>query len=195
MAFQLNDEEKKFLLRLVRNTIAAFLKNENPAKQEFYSENLKSKTGAFVTLHKDKNLRGCIGYVMGYAPLQEAVSDLAVSAAFRDPRFAPVEDGELEQIEIEISVLTPLEAVNDISEIEIGRDGLKIKQPPYEGLLLPQVAAEYGWDVETFLEQTCSKAGLSKNAWKDSHTEIEKFSALIFGEKDFEKNSQNKVKS
>jgi len=186
MAFQLNNDEKKFLLRLARRTISGFLKNELPGKQEFFSENLKTKTGAFVTLHKNKNLRGCIGYVSGFSPLQEAVTDLAVSAAFRDPRFSPVEEDELDEVDIEISVLTPLETVKDISEIVIGRDGLKIKQPPYEGLLLPQVASEYGWDVETFLEQTCGKAGLPKTAWKEPDTEIKKFSALIFGEKEFD---------
>ena len=187
MAFQLTDDEKKYLLRLVRDTIDGFLKNEDQGKQEFFSENLKIKTGAFVTLHKNKDLRGCIGYVAGYSPLQEAVKDLAVSAAFRDPRFSPVEEAELEEIDIEISVLTPLETVKDISEIKIGRDGLKIKQGPYEGLLLPQVASEYNWDAETFLEHTCAKAGLAKSAWKEPDTEIKKFSALIFGENDFEK--------
>jgi len=187
MAFQLDDDEKKYLLRLVRRTISGFLKNEDPEKQDYFSENLKTKTGAFVTLHKNNDLRGCIGYVAGYTPLQETISDLAVSAAFRDPRFSPVEEAELEEIDIEISVLTPLETVKDISEIAIGRDGLKIKRPPYEGLLLPQVASEYGWDVETFLEQTCGKAGLPKSAWKEPDTEIKKFSALIFGENDFEK--------
>jgi AmmeMemoRadiSam system protein A len=186
MEFQLNDDEKKYLLKTARKTIADFLKNKLPEKQEYFSENLKRETGAFVTLHKNRDLRGCIGYVSGYAPLQEAVADLAVSAAFRDPRFSPLKKSELSEIDIEISVLTPLENVNDISEIKIGRDGLKIKQPPYEGLLLPQVAAEYGWDVETFLEHTCSKAGLPSDAWKDESTEIKKFSALIFGENEFE---------
>lgn len=185
MPFELNNDEKNFLLRLARQTIFNFLNNKEARQQDFFSENLKTKTGAFVTLHKQKNLRGCIGYVSGFKPAQEAIADLAISAAFNDPRFPPLTADEFDEIDLEISILTPLEKVKDIAEIEIGRDGLLIKRGLNQGLLLPQVATEYGWDVQTFLEQTCHKAGLPANAWQDKETEIEKFSAIIFSEKDF----------
>ncbi len=185
MSFQLSNEEKKFLLRLARQTIFDFLQDKIPQEQAFFTENLKTHTGAFVTLHKHKNLRGCIGYVSGFKPAQQAIADLAISAAFNDPRFPPLTADEFDEIDLEISILTPLQPVKDISEIEVGRDGLLIKQGMYQGLLLPQVATEYNWDVETFLEQTCRKAGLPAQAWQEDKTEIEKFSAIIFSEQDF----------
>ena len=185
MSFQLNDDEKKFLLRLARRTIRNFLDERVEKEENYFSDNLKTKSGAFVTLHKHGELRGCIGYVVGFKPLQDAIQDLAISAAFNDPRFPPLSRHEFEQIDLEISVLTPLERVDSIKEIQIGRDGLMIKRPPFEGLLLPQVATEYNWDVETFLAHTCRKAGLPPDAWKDDETEIWKFSAIIFSEKEF----------
>ena len=185
MAFKLTDDEKIFLLRLAKKAISDFL-HENKAQQiNYFSETLKTRSGVFVTLHIDHKLRGCIGYVQNYKPIQDAVADLAISSAFKDSRFSPLSLKELDKIEIEISVLTPLVKIKDISEIEIGRDGLLIKQLPYEGLLLPQVASEYNWDIETFLEQTCYKAGLPQDAWKENDTEILKFSAIIFNESDF----------
>ncbi len=184
MSFHLNEEEKKFLLQLARKTIKNFLDERTEKEETYFSENLKTESGAFVTLHKQGELRGCIGYVVGFKPLQDAIQDLAVSAAFNDPRFPPLSKDEFKQIELEISVLTPLERVRSIKEIQIGRDGLMIKRPPFEGLLLPQVATEYNWDVETFLEHTCRKAGLPPDAWKDEDTEIWKFSAIIFSEKE-----------
>ena len=132
-------------------------------------------------------MRGCIGYVEGFKPLQDAVQDNALSAAFKDPRFPSLSLKELDDVEIEISVLTPLEKVTDVSEIKVGRDGLIIKKGFYQGLLLPQVATDWEWDRIQFIEQTCRKAGLSENAWKDADTEIQKFSALVFGEKEFNK--------
>lgn len=185
MSFQLSNEEKKFLLKLARQTILDFLQEKKLQQRDFFSENLKTHTGAFVTLHKHKALRGCIGYVSGFKSAQQAIADLAVSAAFNDPRFPPLTADEFDEIDLEISILTPLQPVKDIAEIEIGRDGLLIKQGLNQGLLLPQVATEYNWDVETFLEQTCHKAGLPGDAWQDPQTDIEKFSAIIFSEQDF----------
>ncbi len=185
MDFQLNDDEKKFLLRLVRTTISDFLEERPLQKQSYFSETLKTKCGAFVTLHIRGQLRGCIGYVTAIKPLQEAVADLAISAAFNDPRFPPLRKTEFDQIDIEISVLTPLQKVTHIDEILVGRDGLVIKQGVYQGLLLPQVATEYGWDTLTFLQETCHKAGLPADAWQDDRTEIFRFQALIFSENDF----------
>ncbi|HHJ51715.1 MAG TPA: AmmeMemoRadiSam system protein A [Caldithrix abyssi] len=187
MDYQLSKEEKIFLLKLARQTIHHFLKNEPLPKPDYFSQTLKEKAGAFVTLHIDGNLRGCIGYVAAIKPLQDAVSDLAISAAFNDPRFQPLTLPEFEKIDIEISVLTPLERVDNVSEIQVGRDGLLIRQPPFEGLLLPQVAVEYNWDTETFLRETCHKAGLPGDCWSEGRTEIYKFQALIFSEHDFSK--------
>lgn len=184
MNFDLNEQEKIYSLKLARTSIYNFLNNVEPEMGDYFSDTLKEKTGAFVTLHLAGQLRGCIGYVEGFKPLQDAIRDLAVSAAFNDPRFPPLSSVEFDKIDLEISVLTPLAAVKDISEIEIGRDGLMIRQSPYSGLLLPQVAAEYGWDVQTFLQQTCHKAGLPAEAWQDERTVIQKFSAIIFNEKE-----------
>jgi AmmeMemoRadiSam system protein A len=184
MGFDLTKSEKEYLLRLARETIAAKLDNRPLPVPEPITENLKTRTGAFVTLNKRKQLRGCIGYVQGIKPLYQAIQDLALSAAFNDPRFPPLSKDELPETEIEISVLTPLTPVKDIAEIKIGRDGLLVKNGFYEGLLLPQVATEYGWDVLTFLQETCIKAGLPPDAWQDPNTEIYKFSALIFSEND-----------
>ncbi len=184
MEFKLSPEEKRYLLQLARNTITARLNQQPLPEAKPITENLKVHTGAFVTINKRGQLRGCIGYVEGIKPLYQAVQDLALSAAFNDPRFPPLTKSELPQTEIEISVLTPLTPVHNISEIKVGRDGLLVKNGFYEGLLLPQVATEYGWDVETFLSETCIKAGLPPSAWKDPDTEIFKFSALIFSEKD-----------
>lgn len=184
MSFSLSTEEKKFLLRLARTSIQSFLESKVKPQTEYFSPTLKTESGVFVTLHKNGELRGCIGYVHGYRPLQNAVAEMAISAAFNDPRFDPLSKDELPLLEIEISVLSPLTKVQDLSEIEIGRDGLLIKQNHREGLLLPQVATEYHWDRQTFLEQTCRKAGLPAQAWQEEHTEIFRFSAIIFNEKD-----------
>ncbi|MGB4270022.1 MAG: AmmeMemoRadiSam system protein A [Spirochaetota bacterium] len=185
---QLNDEQKKKLLALARKTIEEYLKKRTLPKvdynHEFADDVFKQKCGAFVTLHKHGALRGCIGYVKGIKTIPEAVVDMAKAAAFEDPRFEPLQKHELDDIDIEISVLTPVEHVNDVGEIVIGRDGLIISNGFRAGLLLPQVATEYGWDVQTFLQHTCYKAGLPADAWKWENTKIEKFSAIVFGEKE-----------
>ena len=184
MNFSLSGQEKQFLLQLARETIITFLTSGKKKKEEYFSENLKTPAGVFVTLHEKGDLRGCIGYVEGVKPLQDAVIDNAISAAFSDPRFMPVGTDEVEQLDIEISVLTPLELVENVEDIQIGKDGLLMKQGYNQGLLLPQVATEQKWDRETFLRHTCLKAGLPTNAWKDNETVIYKFSAIIFGEKE-----------
>jgi AmmeMemoRadiSam system protein A len=137
-----------------------------------------------VTLKKNGRLRGCIGYIEAVRPLLETVEEMAVSAAFRDPRFAPVEKEEVDDLSIEISVLNPVHEAADISEIEIGKHGIIITGRGRRGLLLPQVAVEYGWDRETFLDQTCVKAGLPEGAWRSGETRIEIFSAEIFSEEE-----------
>ena len=146
-------------------------------------EELQRPSGAFVTLNeRSGELRGCIGSIEAVQPLAQAVASSAVSAAVRDPRFEPVRKEELPDLHIEISVMSPIVPVGDISEIEVGRDGLIIRRGNRAGLLLPQVATEYGWDRDTFLRQTCVKAGLPPDCWRSPDCRIEKFSAEVFGE-------------
>lgn len=178
----LNREEKKKLMEIARLSIIEAV----AGKRQFYpnvtEEKLKENCGAFVTIKENGQLRGCIGYIQAVKPLHETVKDVAKSAAVNDYRFNPVGQDELDKLELEISVLTPLKRIKDISEIEVGKHGLYMKQGFNSGLLLPQVATEYNWDKETFLRETCRKAGLPQDAWKDRSTEIYTFSAEVFGE-------------
>ncbi len=141
-----------------------------------------SKAGAFVTIEIDHRLRGCVGYIQSNEPLFDTVSKAAISAAMHDSRFSPLTKTELEHIELEISVLSPMSKVDDPGRIVPGEHGLMIESGYHHGLLLPQVATEYGWDRETFLEQTCVKAGLPKNAWERPESVIYAFTALVFNE-------------
>ena len=179
----LTQEHRNSLLTIARQSIEAVLTDAGldlPAEPD---PHLRRPSGAFVSLHTpDGDLRGCIGSIHPVLPLYQAVATNAVNAAFRDPRFRPVEHRELGGIHIEISVMSPIERVVDIEEIVVGRDGLIITHAGRAGLLLPQVASEYGWDRETFLEQTCVKAGVSRDAWRRAECRIEKFSAEVFGE-------------
>jgi AmmeMemoRadiSam system protein A len=176
-------ESQDLLLKIARTSIENHLKKQKPPKFEITDKNLLQKRGAFVTLHKHGQLRGCIGYVLPYKPLHQTVAEMAVAAATEDPRFMPVTLDEMDEIDIEISALSTLKKIESIEEIEVGKHGLYVKRGVNSGLLLPQVATEYEWDRKEFLERTCQKAGLPKNAWKDSRTEISIFSAQIFGEK------------
>jgi uncharacterized protein (TIGR00296 family) len=184
-------EDQRLLVRIAREAIGNRLAGERAEGSADRGEAsggegsavLREKRGVFVTLHRKGALRGCIGYIEGFKPLAEAVGEMALAAAFGDPRFPPVAAGELAELDVEISVLTPLRKVSDPSEIEIGEHGLYIISGPRSGLLLPQVATEYGWDRETFLGHTCLKAGLPELAWRDPESEIYLFGAQIFGEK------------
>lgn len=178
----LNERQQQILLAVVKEAIQSKLSGKKLPKYDFEDEIFHAKRGAFVTLHKNSQLRGCIGYIVGVAPLIETIQRMAIASAFEDPRFPSLEKEEFKYLNIEISVLTPLKKVKDISEIKIGRDGLLIKKGFYQGLLLPQVAEEEGWDVETFLKHTCLKAGLYPDAWKEKDASIEKFSAQIFAQ-------------
>ncbi len=174
----LSADDRQLLHTIAREAIAARLKNakyEPPA-----TESLDINRGLFVTLKIDNELRGCIGLIRSRQPLYQAVAEMALAAAFEDPRFPPVIESEYNHLEYEISVLSPLERVKDFSKIVIGRDGLMIKLDMHSGLLLPQVATEYGWSVVEFLEQTCLKAGLPKESYKDRFAEVYKFSADVF---------------
>jgi AmmeMemoRadiSam system protein A len=179
----LNEEQRRRLLSLARTSIESTLEGRAPeVRADDFDEDLRRPAGAFVTLRKQGDLRGCIGSIRALEPLYRAVASSAVSAAFRDPRFFPVRKDELSQLELEISVMGPIEPVRDVAEIEVGRDGLIISRGRFVGLLLPQVASEYGWDRETFLDQTCLKAGLQPEAWRAPDTRIEKFAAEVFSE-------------
>lgn len=176
----LSDSQKKSLLKLARDVIQARLQHstyQSPDDPIF-----AQKRGIFVSLHKGGKLRGCIGYIQAHKSMLDSVKEMAIAAAFRDPRFPPLQAGELADIRIEISVLSPLKLVRDISEITIGRDGLYLQHPYSSGLLLPQVATEWDWDRDTFLEQVCRKAGLPENAWQDDNAELYRFSAEVFQE-------------
>ena len=145
---------------------------------------LTAISGAFVTLNKQGELRGCIGNIIGQKPLYQTVRDMAIESATADPRFQPVTKEELKDINIEISVLSPLRKISDISEFELGRHGVIVKKGWNQGVFLPQVALETGWSKEEFLSNLCAhKAGLSPDAWKDPKTEIHIFSAIVFSEK------------
>ena len=177
---EFGDNDRQYLRYLAREAIMAGAKKIPFRPPEPDSKILKEKRGAFVTLKMGGMLRGCIGMVRAAKPLFEVVAEMAQSAAFEDPRFTPLDEEELENIEIEISVLSPLIRVENPEEIKVGRDGLMIRLDFHSGLLLPQVAKEHDWNRTTFLEQTCLKAGLPKNSYKDKAAEIYRFTADIF---------------
>lgn len=179
----LSDEDKRLLLEIARGAMAAFASGGTFEDPLMVPNALRAVVGAFVSLHKAGDLRGCIGYVEGVKPLWEAVRDLAVEASAHDPRFAPVRPRELEEIDMEISVLGGLERIKGPGEIEVGTHGLYIRSAGRSGLLLPQVAAEHAWDGPKFLEQTCWKAGLPLDAWRKPGAEVYRFGAAVFGEK------------
>jgi AmmeMemoRadiSam system protein A len=178
----LNKKQQIELLKLARRSILARFESTELQMPEDVSGVLSEERGAFVTLNLKGRLRGCIGHIVGNNPLVETVATMALAAAFEDPRFPPLDRSELDDVEIEISVMTPLKRLENTEDIVIGRDGLIIRKGMYQGLLLPQVATSYGWDREEFLDHTCLKAGLPPGSWKDSDTEILYFSAQVFSE-------------
>lgn len=180
---ELTEQEKQQLLQIARLAIERRLKGEPLPDFGPISERLLQKQGAFVTLHKRGALRGCIGYIEPVSPLYLAVAEMAQAAAFEDPRFAPLTEDELPEVDIEISVLSPTREISDLEEIKVGEHGLIVQQGIRKGLLLPQVATEYDWDRTTFLRHTCLKAGLPADAYKQKGTSIKVFSAQVFGEK------------
>ena len=175
----LSDEEKGQLKHLARDAIECALFGRDRCKMEI-SEKLKEKAGAFVTLKLKGELRGCIGYTSAVMPLADVVEKMAIQSAFHDPRFCGLRKDEWSSIDIEISVISPMRKIDNVEEIEVGVHGLYIEKGGYSGLLLPQVAKEYGWDRKTFLEYTCYKAGLPRDAWKSGDTKIYVFSAEVF---------------
>lgn len=175
----LSGEEKERLRKLVKDAIEGVLFGKECAPVEL-TASLEEECGAFVTIKNRGDLRGCIGYVRGYLPLHETVKEMAVHAAFSDPRFAPVTKDEWADCDFEISVLTPMKRIKSVGEIEVGVHGLYIEKGVHSGLLLPQVATEQGWNRTEFLEYICYKAGLPKDAWKSKDADIYIFSADVF---------------
>jgi AmmeMemoRadiSam system protein B/AmmeMemoRadiSam system protein A len=179
----LSADEKAKLLTTARESIAQHLGEGTLPQFTVTEPNLVRKSGAFVTLEQRGKLRGCIGHILAQQPLYTTVQQAAVSAATEDRRFPPLTIKELEEISIEISVLSPLKRVTDIEEIEVGRHGLIIVAEGTSGLLLPQVASEEGWDRQEFLEAVCRKAGLPEDAWQQGAA-LYTFTAIVFGEEE-----------
>ncbi len=174
-----SETDRQTLLRLARDSIAAFLEHgtlpacECPAALQ--------SGGAFVSLHNHGELRGCIGHIEATQSVGAVIARCAVAAASEDPRFDGVTASELNDIDIELSLLGPLEPISSIEEIEVGRHGVVVEMGWCRGLLLPQVATEWGWNRDTFVAQTCAKAGLPRDAWKHG-AKVYRFEAEVFGE-------------
>ena len=181
------DDGKK-AVRYARDVIENYVKNKEILIAEL-GDVFSRKQGAFVTIHTypEHELRGCIGIPLPVMPLKDAITEGATSAT-HDPRFPPLSIKELDNIIVEVTVLTEPEFIHVdqpkdyLSEIEIGRDGLIVEQGFYKGLLLPQVPVEQGWDKEEFLSHTCMKAGLMPDAWFDKNTKVYRFSGQVFTE-------------
>ncbi len=178
--FGLTQKEKKYLCDQVNAVIKARLEGREGPNDVPESLVLREKRGAFVTLKKNGELRGCIGYIEAYKPLYQTIREMAIAAAFNDPRFPELEVQEWPEVEFELSILTPLREIDDPDIIEVGKHGLLIRNGSSSGLLLPQVAVEYGWSREEFLTHTCQKACLADDCWRRSGTKLYIFSADIF---------------
>ena len=171
--------DRQQLLQLARESIAAYLTGL-PVPVASGSPIMERRAGVFVSLHKGRTLRGCIGHIEPDQQLSRAIPNAAIAAASSDPRFAPMTAEELADVHIELSILGPLERIGRPGDIEVGRHGLLVERGWSRGLLLPQVAVEWGWDAEAFLSQTCHKAGLPPDAWKTAT--VWRFEAEVFSE-------------
>jgi AmmeMemoRadiSam system protein A len=179
-----SEHDRRMLLRLAREAIGAHV-GVAAAHVPGTSDLLAQPSGAFVSVHKQGDLRGCIGHIEPIEPLGRVIPRCAVAACSTDPRFPPVTASELEQIDIEISLLGPLEPIAGPHDVEVGRHGLVVEMGWQRGLLLPQVATEWNWDAETFLAHTCHKAGLPRDAWQKG-AKMWRFEAEVFGERELE---------
>ena len=196
MDFTVNEEEKKTLLAEARETITAKLEGRQPLYHlepslekaiEEGTSALAKPCGAFVTLHtRDKlggqSLRGCIGRMAASTPLEKTVRTMAIEAAFGDPRFSPLKAGELPNISIEISALSPMESCSDARSVKVGIHGLYLIHRGRAGVLLPQVPVEQGWNLDEYLEYICIKAGLPPRSYEERGAELYTFAATVFGE-------------
>jgi AmmeMemoRadiSam system protein A len=177
--FLISVDDQKKLLKYVRDVIQASLYRQGKAEAPELAATMRC--GAFVTLKENDSLRGCIGRMHSNDPLLETISEMALAAAFEDPRFAPLRKEELALIDIEISLLSPLQPIAP-DEVIVGQHGLLISAWGRSGVLLPQVPVEFGWDRKTFLEQVCRKAGLSPDTWKSSFAQLYGFEGFVFSE-------------
>ncbi|OGF63858.1 MAG: hypothetical protein A2Y62_18910 [Candidatus Fischerbacteria bacterium RBG_13_37_8] len=184
---QLTEENKKFLLKLARDSIAYYFTHKSlmsiDDKKTPLSPALKIVRGAFVTLKINKQLRGCIGHIEPVQELYKDVIENAVNAAFSDPRFQPLTEAELPKVDIDISALTPFTKINNLDEILVGKHGIIIKKGFHQAVFLPQVPVEQGWNKTQYLENLCYKAGLKKDDYLDANLYI--FSADVFAEPEF----------
>lgn len=188
----LNEEQKKKLLNIARETLEAYIKERKIIEFKENDPELLKTYGAFVTLRKAvpgekikevESLRGCIGHIISNAPLYKTIQDMAIASSTQDPRFPPVTKNELKDIKIEISVLSQPKKIKDINEFELCKHGVIVQKGFNQGVFLPQVAEETGWKKEEFLSCLCShKAGLPADAWKDKDTNIYIFEAQVFEE-------------
>jgi uncharacterized protein len=176
------DTEKAELLRLARTTLETYLKNGKVPAYKTSLKGLLEQKGAFVSLHEEGELRGCIGQLAADRELYKIVQHCVLSAALEDARFVSVTQDEVDRLSIEISVLTPFRRIADICEIEVGKHGLYVVRGGHQGLLLPQVATQYNWDRVRFLEHTCIKSGLPESAWRDPQTVVYAFEAEVFSD-------------
>jgi AmmeMemoRadiSam system protein A len=181
VTFQLTESEQLLLLQIARNAVHLYLSNEMPHLPEVPQGALAETHGVFVSIHRDGELRGCVGNVHPASPLYRTAAECAIAAAVADPRFMPLMLADLHKVEFEISVLSTMQRIENMDTIEIGTHGLLISKKTSRGLLLPQVASTYGWNRERFLQETCRKAGLGPDDWKKDAA-IHCFSALVFGE-------------
>jgi len=180
----MDDNQKQTLLKVARDTVEAVIKGEPTEAPQSDDPELNAPCGCFVTLKNHSRLRGCIGQFISESPLIELVAEMAKSSATGDPRFFadPISAGELDQLDVEISVLSPLERTNEPLSLRLGVDGIYIKKGRTSGCFLPQVATETGWSKEEFLSYCCAhKAGLAADAWRDPETEVYLFTAEVFG--------------
>lgn len=178
----LSEKDASTLLNIAREAIVNLVNGseyQSPPREE---KSLNERSGCFVTIKQNGNLRGCIGNFQSELPLFKEVAQMAIASASKDPRFHPLEPAELDNFSLEISVLSPLEKIDDIELIEVGTHGIYLEKNFSRGVLLPQVAVEYSWDRQTFLQQTCLKAGLPSDSWQDADTDIYIFSAQIIKE-------------
>lgn len=182
MEKELNANDKAALLNIARKAIETYVCTGKKYVEPREEKALNRRNGCFVSIKQAGQLRGCIGNFQSELPLFREVAEMAIASASKDPRFYPLKEEDLEDFALEISVLSPLKKSDSIDEIEIGKHGIYLEKGYYRGVLLPQVATEYDWDRETFLSQTCLKAGLPTNAWQAEDTEIYIFSAQIFGD-------------
>lgn len=182
MEKELTSKEKGILLSIARKSIETHIQSGQVYIEPREEMTLNTRNGCFVTIKQGGQLRGCIGNFQSELPIFREVAEMAVASASKDPRFYPMKEEDLQDFTLEISVLTPLHKIEDIEEIKVGKHGIYLEKGYYRGVLLPQVAIEHSWDRETFLNQTCVKAGLPTDAWRAEDTEIYIFSAQVFGE-------------